>query len=285
MSATPTALDAPGGDTGIEEGLDQVRVPFTERKLGIWTIRIITLALFLAIWEAYGRSQNPALFAPFSRVVEAFYENGVQTADIWRAALDSLQAMLIGFALAIPVGLVVGLLMGRFRVVEYMLDPYVSFVYALPIVVLVPLMVIWLGIGTPVRILIVFITTVFPIIINTMVGAKQVDRKLVEVATIACASERQILRTVFVPFVLPYVFTGIHVAIGTALIGMLLGEMLVVLRGLGGMIVSASNSYQPEMVMAPLLVIVFESLFLVWLMGWIRRKLMPWSKPDGAVRR
>jgi ABC-type nitrate/sulfonate/bicarbonate transport system permease component len=265
--------------------LDQVREPFAESTLGIWIIRAVTLAIFLGVWEWYGQRSNPALFAPFSGVVSELVEIGIESDELRKAALDSLTAMLVGFALAIPAGVLIGLLMGRFRTVEYLLDPYVSFVYALPIVVLVPLLMIWMGIGTSVRIFIVFLTTIFPIIINTLAGAKQVDSKLVEVAKIGCASERQMLRTVFLPSILPYVFTGIHVGIGTALIGMLLGEMLVVLRGLGGMIVEASNFYQPEGVMAPLLVIVAESLFLVWLMGWVRRKVMPWSPGEGTPRR
>lgn len=259
----------------------QVRLPFNERPVGIWTIRIVTLAAVLLAWEVYGRTTNPALFTPFSGVVGAFIELGIESSDLWQATWDSLQAMVIGFALAIPAGIAVGVLMGRYRTAEYVLDPYVSFLYAMPTVAIVPLLVIWMGIGATVRIFIVFITSIFPIIVNTMVGAKEVQRELLDVAETFCASERQTLRSVVIPSILPYMFTGIHVAIGSALIAMLLGEMLVVLQGLGGLIVASSNAYRPAHVIVALFVIVAESLILVSLMGWLRRKLMPWSRELG----
>ena len=260
-----------------------VRAPFSGRPAGVWAIRIGTLLTILAAWEIYGSFTNPALFAPFSRVVTSFYELAIQSGDLWSAMLNSSQAMLVGFSLAIPVGILLGLLMGRYRTFEYVLDPYVSFLYALPMVVLVPLLIIWLGIGPTVRVFIVFLMSVFPIIINTMVGAKQVDEDLIDVALVNCANERQTLRTVVIPSVLPYVFTGLHVGIGTALIGMVLGEMLVVLQGLGGMIVVFSNSYQPAKVIVPLFAIVAESLILVTLMRRLRKRLMPWSESSNLL--
>jgi len=264
-------------------GAEQDREAFADTRWGAWLIRAVTLAVVLAAWEIYGRSTNPALFAPFSAVVSAFVDMAVTSNELWTAAIDSARAMIIGFAIAIPVGIAVGLAIGRYRTVEYVLDPYVSFLYALPMVVLIPLLIIWIGIGTPARIVIVFLECVFPIIINTIIGSKEVDRRLLDTASSFCASERQTLRTVVVPSMLPYIFTGLHVAIGTALVGMLLAEMLVVLRGLGGLIVTASNSYQPDRVMVTLLVLVAESLLLVGLMKRIRHRLIPWSSENEST--
>lgn len=264
-------------------GAEQDREAFADTRWGAWLIRAVTLAVVLATWEIYGRSTNPALFAPFSAVVSAFVDMAVTSNELWTAALDSARAMIIGFAIAIPVGLAVGLAIGRYRTVEYVLDPYVSFLYALPMVVLIPLLIIWIGIGTPARIVIVFLECVFPIIINTIIGSKEVDRRLLDTASSFCASERQTVRTVVIPSMLPYIFTGLHVAIGTALVGMLLAEMLVVLRGLGGLIVTASNSYQPDRVMVTLLVLVAESLLLVGLMKRIRHRLIPWSSENKSA--
>lgn len=279
---TRTSPDvAPGRDVAADVVYDEV--PFTETRVGVWLIRIGMLAAVLAAWELYGRSTSPALFAPFSAVVSAFVEMAIRSNDLWVAALDSARAMVAGFAIAIPVGTVIGLAIGRYRIVEYVLDPYISFLYALPMVVLIPLLIIWIGIGTPARIIIVFLECVFPVIINTIVGSKEVNQRLLDTASSFCASERQTIRTVVIPSMLPYIFTGIHVAIGTALVGMLLAEMLVVLRGLGGLIVTASNSYQPDRVMVTLLVLVAESILLVGLTKRLRRRLMPWSD-EGSAR-
>lgn len=253
-------------------------MPFTERPLGIWTIRVVMAVLVLGTWEIYGRAQNRALFAPVSRIAGTFNEMAITSNQLWVALWDSLQALLIGYGLAVAIGLTIGLLMGRYRPVEYVLDPYVSFFYALPMIVLVPLLIMWLGIGAPVRIAIVFLLCVWPIIINTMVGAKEVDENLLDVARISCADERQTLRSVVVPAILPYVFTGLYVAVGAAIIGMVLGEMLVVLRGLGGMIVRGSNAYRPDQVFVALLAMVAESLVLTALIAWLRRRTMPWEQ-------
>lgn len=274
MTKTSVDVDArtpAPAETGYE------RIPFTETNLGVWVIRAGALAVVLLGWELYGRSTNPALFAPFSAVVTEFVDMAIVSNELWVATLDSARAMVVGFGIAIPVGTAVGLAIGRYRTVEYVLDPYISFLYALPMVVLIPLLIIWIGIGTPARIIIVFLECVFPIIINTIVGSKAVNQRLLDTASSFCATERQTIRTVVIPSMLPYIFTGIHVAVGAALVGMLLAEMLVVLRGLGGLIVSASNAYQPDRVMVTLLVLVAESLLLVGFIKWLRRKLMPWS--------
>jgi NitT/TauT family transport system permease protein len=274
MTKTSVDVDArtpAPAETGYE------RIPFTETNLGVWVIRAGALAVVLLGWELYGRSTNPALFAPFSAVVTEFVDMAIVSNELWVATLDSARAMVVGFGIAIPVGTAVGLAIGRYRTVEYVLDPYISFLYALPMVVLIPLLIIWIGIGTPARIIIVFLECVFPIIINTIVGSKAVNQRLLDTASSFCATERQTIRTVVIPSMLPYIFTGIHVAVGAALVGMLLAEMLVVLRGLGGLIVSASNAYQPDRVMVTLLVLVAESLLLVGSIKWLRRKLMPWS--------
>jgi NitT/TauT family transport system permease protein len=279
MTKTSVDVDArtpAPAETGYE------RIPFTETNLGVWVIRAGALAVVLLGWELYGRSTNPALFAPFSAVVTEFVDMAIVSNVLWVAALDSARAMVVGFGIAIPVGIAVGLAIGRYRTVEYVLDPYISFLYALPMVVLIPLLIIWIGIGTPARIIIVFLECVFPIIINTIVGSKTVNQRLLDTASSFCATERQTIRTVVIPSMLPYIFTGIHVAVGAALVGMLLAEMLVVLRGLGGLIVTASNAYQPARVMVTLLVLVAESLLLVGFIKWLRRKLMPWSAEASA---
>lgn len=254
-----------------------VRIPFLERRVGIWTVRFVTLAGLLAIWEVVGRSTNRALFAPPSRVVSAFYDMAIESAVLWRATLDSLGTMFIGLIIAIPVGVLLGALMGRYRSIEYVLDPYVSFVYALPIVVLVPLIIIWMGIGDAARVFIVFLISVMPVIINTLAGAKHVSSSLLDVAISNSANRRQELTTIVVPSILPYVFTGIQLAIGNALIGMIIAELLVVVRGLGGLILTNAAAYKPARMIVPLLSIIALSIALTKTSALIRRKAMPWE--------
>lgn len=273
------APQKPGKPPESMEGvpLMRPRVAWNERPTGKWAIRFVTLAIILGAWELYGRASNPALFAPPSRVVEAFRAIAIDEPILWRAIADSLGAMAVGFSMAIVVGTMVGLIMGRSRVIEYLLDPYVSFLYALPTVVIVPLLIIWLGIGASSRVAIVFSVSVVPVLLNTMAGAKRVSEDLVDVGRNYGASREQLMRTVVLPSVLPYVFTGISVGIGSAIIGMILGEMLIVIRGLGGLVVEYSNSFQPEKVFVPLLVLIALSVLLTSILRWARSLLMPWA--------
>lgn len=256
----------------------KIRLSFNQRPLGVWTIRIVTFAVILTSWELYGRTMNRALFAPPSRTVEAFVELAIDSNELWHALGDSVTHLLIGFALAVVVGMLIGLLMGHFRLMEYLLDPYVSFLYALPMIVIVPLLIIWLGLGAESRIAIIFAVAIVPVILNTMAGAKRVSENLMDVARNYEATKRQMLRSVVLPSVLPYIFTGINVGIGTAIVGMILGEMLLVIQGLGGMVVTYSNFFQPHKVFVPLLVIVGLSVGLTSILRFARRRLMPWGE-------
>lgn len=256
----------------------RVRLPFVDRRAGVWTIRLVTALVIFGAWELYGRTINRALFAPPSRVGKAFYELAIDSTILWEAIADSLKVLAIGFFIGIVVGTFLGVVMGRFRLLEYIMDPYVSFLYALPMVVIVPLLIIWIGIGTVTRIAIVFSISVVPILLNTMAGAKQVSEELVDVGRNYGASQRQILRTIIVPGILPYFFAGLNVGIGSALIGMILGEMLLVIRGLGGLIVEYSNFFRPDRVFVGLFAIVALSIVLRFLMRTLKRRLMPWSE-------
>lgn len=267
-------------EPGVAEEPPKIRMAFTERPVGIWTIRVLTFIIIMMGWELYGRTTSPALFAPPSRTVEAFIELAIETNELWLVILDSVTHLLIGFALAVAVGTFIGLMMGQFRLVEYLLDPYVSFLYALPMIVIIPLLIIWFGLGAESRIAIIFAVAIVPVILNTMAGAKRVSEQLIDVARNHEASKRQILRTVVVPSVLPYIFTGINVGIGTAIVGMILGEMLLVIQGLGGMVVTYSNFFQPHKVFVPLLVIVGLSVGLTTMLRFLRRRLMPWGVPS-----
>ena len=254
------------------------RIAFNQRPAGIWTIRAVTFVLVFGGWELYGRQQSRALFAPISRVLTSFWDLAIDSNVLWVALWDSFQALLIGYGLAVVVGLTLGLLMGIYRPLEMVLDPYVSFFYSLPMIVLVPLLIMRLGIGLPIRVAIVFLLCVWPIVINAMVGAKEVSNELMDVTRVHCASESQRLRTLVLPSALPYIFTGLYVAVGAAILGMVLAELLVVLRGLGGIIKRGSSSYQPEQVFVALFAMVVESLLLTGFIAWLRRRVMPWER-------
>lgn len=251
---------------------------FLYTKIGVWIVRAVTLAVVLTAWELYGRTTSPGLFAPPSAVVEAAYEVALADTILWTAASSSLIALVAGLSAAIVVGIGLGILMGWYRVAEYLLDPYVSFMYALPMSAILPLLIIWFGIDVKVRILLVFLICVFPLIISTMAGVKAVRSELVDVARASCASELQILRTVILPGSLPFIFAGLQVAIGLALSGTIVAEMIVALSGLGGLVVTYANTFEAAKVFVPLALIVTMSLGMVAALRFVRKRVMPWDR-------
>src|SRR5258706_12575271 len=141
----------------------------SRRPLPSWVITIGSLVVLLGAWEILGRDINPVFGSYPSAIAEAFWQLA-RTGKLWTALLDSLRPFLLGYGLAIVVGIPIGLVIGRFRTVEAAIGIYITAGYAMPLVALVPLLVLWLGLGFAVKGAIVFLMSVFPICINTWLG-------------------------------------------------------------------------------------------------------------------
>lgn len=280
MTPTPSAHpgNAPVHISPLHHGHHRPRPGFLHTRTGVWTVRIVTFVVLIAVWEVYASGVSRALFAPPSAIVESIIELTITEGTLWGAVAISTGALVAGFGLAIVVGVLIGLIMGRFRAVEYVLDPYVSFLYALPSIALIPLLVIWFGIDTQLRLALVFLAGVFPVIINTMAGVKNVDRELLDVGHVACASERQMVTTIVLPAAMPFIFAGIRVALSQALVGVIVAEMTAIITGLGGMIIRFANFFQTANLFVPILAIMVVSVSLTTLLKWLERRLMPWDQ-------
>lgn len=279
MTPTPTAH--PGGSpvriSPLHHPHHRPRRGFLYTGTGVWTVRIVTFIALISVWQLYASGVSRALFAAPSAIFESIIELTITDGTLWGALATSIGALFAGFGLAIVVGVFIGLMMGRFRPLEFVLDPYVSFLYALPTIALIPLLVIWFGIDTQLRLALVFLAGVFPVIINTMAGVKNVDRELLDVGRVTCASERQMITTIVLPAALPFIFAGIRVALSQALVGVIVAEMTAIITGLGGMIIRFANFFQTANLFVPILAIMVVSVALTTLLKWVERRLMPWD--------
>jgi NitT/TauT family transport system permease protein len=266
MGATPAKRTSTSGETG-----------FLYTRRGKWLVRAVTFVVVILAWEVYGRSVSRALFAPPSAILASFDKLALTNDTLVQAFAVSMGSLLIGFGLAMVVGVTIGTLMGRNRTIESLLDPYVSFLYALPTIALIPVLIIWVGIDLPLRILLVFLSGVFLVIINTMVGVKHVDKDLVDVARANCATELQVVRTVVLPGALPYIFAGMRVALAQSLIGIIVAEMTTTVTGLGAMIINAANFFRTADMFVPILTIMVTSIFLTEGMRRLQARLTPWA--------
>jgi NitT/TauT family transport system permease protein len=242
-----------------------------------WLLRVVFFLVLITVWELYAGTVSPALFAPPSDIAQSFYQLYVVSPVMLEELGTTVFALAIGLFLAIVLGVLLGIAMGLSRRVEWVLGPYVTFLFSIPTIALIPLLVIWLGIDAQLRIFLVLLSAIFPMIINTSIGVRSADRDLIETATSFNGTRLQTLLTVRLPASLPFVFAGINVALGLALAGVVVAEMTATITGIGGLIITYANYFQTANLFVPILTLMFGSVALTELVAWLERKSMPWQ--------
>jgi ABC-type nitrate/sulfonate/bicarbonate transport system permease component len=233
--------------------------------------------LVMAIWQGVASVRLvPALFLPGPLdIVDAFvvlFRQG----DIWKDIWVSGQEIVYGFGLAVIVGLPLGLMMGWYRRFNYTLDPFISFLYSTPRVALLPLLIIWLGIGIWSKIAVIFLGAFFPIVINTVAGVRNLDASLIKAARSFGASDAQIFRTVALPGSVPFILTGLRLGVGHALIGVVVGELVAAQAGIGLMMAKAGATFQTPKVFAGLIIIAGTGILLSTIIQRIENRFQAW---------
>jgi NitT/TauT family transport system permease protein len=236
-----------------------------------------TIVVLLVIWEIAARQVNPILAAPPSAVFKALVSM-IGDGSMPQALLESGEPFITGYLLAIVVGVPLGLLIGRFRVVEAALGWLVIAGYAMPMIALIPVFMLWFGLGFAVKAAMVMTMTVFSIAINTWNGVQNVPRTTIEVGTAFSASQSRILRQIVIPSVIPSIMTGLRIGIGKAVVGIVIAEFFTALGGVGGVIVDAGHSFQPDRMFAAVVVLMLAAVALTGLIGIVERRLAPWNQ-------
>ncbi|MGH3437015.1 MAG: ABC transporter permease [Sciscionella sp.] len=270
----------PPSDTSEEE---QAAAPDAQR----WYSRLvgsrggralITIAfgiILLVAWQLIGMSLSPILLSyPTAVAGQAAILIGDGT--LGAAFASTLQPFALGYVLGALVGIPLGLFVGRYRMMEAAVGPYITAGYATPLVALLPLFIVWFGIGFTVKVAIVFTLTVFPIVINTWRGVQGVPKTTVEVGTAFGASSGEIMRKIIMPATLPHIMTGLRLGVGRAVIGVIIGEFFTAVSGLGGIIINAANSFQTARMFVPIIGILCWGVIVTRLVGIAEKKLAPW---------
>jgi NitT/TauT family transport system permease protein len=286
LAAAARRLGLPGALTAAGRALSatgRALAALLRTKAGPWLIRAVVLALIIGGWQLATAHLSRAVLPTPLQVASAVYQLTVERHAIFHPLLASLELLFAGFALAVLLGIPVGLAMGRFRWFENITDPYVSFLYALPHVVFVPLMVVWLGFGFSFGLAYVTVSAIFPVIINTMQGVKGIDPEYIAAGRSFCAAERTILRTIVVPAATPFMVTGARLAFSVSWIGVIVSEVLSSQTGLGGMIDTFSNNYQTADMFVPVLFIAAISVVILQLCTRYQPRLTPWFDQTRAT--
>jgi ABC-type nitrate/sulfonate/bicarbonate transport system permease component len=246
------------------------------RPLPRWMITVASVTILLIVWEIFGRRINPVFGSYPSAIAEAFWEL-VVTGQLWSALYDSLRPFVIGYALAILVGVPLGLFIGGFRAAEAALGLYITAGYAMPLVALVPLLILWLGLGFAVKVAVIFLMSLFPICINTWLGVTAVPKTLIEVGKSFVAPDTVILRRIILPATLPYIMAGIRLAVGRAVVGMVIAEFFTTISGLGAVIINSANNFDTATMFVPIIILMMTAIGLNWLIGFVERRVAPWQ--------
>ena len=244
-----------------------------------------TIVLVLLVWELVPHlltlSPGMELFFTTPTRIAATLWNMFATGEIWQPLRVSATAFALGLAMAIAAGLPLGILLGRSPTLDALFDPFVTALNATPRLVFLPLFLLWFGLGLWSKVLIVFVGALFPILINTYEGVRNADKVLINVVRSFGAREWDIARLVMVPNALPYIVAGLRLAIGRAVLGVVVAEFFGSQEGLGVMMVRAASSYHVDIVFAGVVVFAALSLAMTSVVKMIEKRLSGW-RPQHA---
>ena len=244
---------------------------------------IVSFAIAIALWELSARLlvANNLFFTPLSavavRAAELWASGELQT-HIWVSFVEFAG----GYALSVVVGILLGIVLAESTLVRGLVDPWISMLYATPIIALGPLFILWLGIGVASKIAIVFLTAVFPILINTVTGLTNTDRTLLEVARSFGATPRQIYTKVRLPAAVPFIIAGLRLSVARALVGVVVAELFGARAGLGFLILNAAQSFDTAGLFVGVLVLAIAGVVSVELLKWLEFKLAPWREQEDS---
>jgi NitT/TauT family transport system permease protein len=235
--------------------------------------QVVILVGVLGVWQYVGSSLGDFFLAPPTSVVGAFGEV-ISSGQIWDALGSTVVGIVVGFLIAAVLGVTIGVLMGSSRAAAAGLNPIVSAGYVIPEAAIVPLLIIWFGLGMTPRIIAVVLFAVFEIIVSTYAGVKNIDPILPEVARSFGARSSQIFRQVVFMAALPYIFAGLRMGAARAVKGMVVAELLFAATGVGGAIKEAANGYRTDKVMVFVIVITVLGVAFAGLVQLIERMWM-----------
>jgi NitT/TauT family transport system permease protein len=248
-------------------------------RLAPW---LYTAALFI-VWETAVRLFHiPTFFLPPpTAIANAFVE---YWGPLYRHSLFTLSTTLIGFAMAVGFGLLLGLLVGWSRSIYAGLYPLMIGFNAIPKVAVVPILVLWFGIGFIPAVLTAFLISFFPIVVNVATGLATIEPELEDVLKALGASKLDIMRKVGIPRTLPYFFGSLKVAITLAFVGSVISESIASNYGIGNLMLQAQAQFQVPLIFAGLIALAVEGIVMYWLMAILEARMTGWAQRSGFAQ-
>ena len=265
-----------------EEALPLVHQPRKDKGLApavrARVIGTVAVILFAISWEGVVRlgMVNPLFTSAPSRIISTFLgmtHEGTLGKDLRISGTE----FLIGYSLAVVVGILVGVAMGWYRDVSAALQPFVSALYSTPRIALVPLFIIWLGIGIWSKVAVVFLVAVFQVLISTEAGVRAADESLIRTARSFGANDRRIFTTIVLPGAVPFLITGLRLGLGQALVGIVVAELYASTAGIGHEIALAGETFQTDRVFVGIVILATAAICLMWCLRQFEMRFDSWK--------
>jgi len=262
----------------------------TRRRLGVYAARLATLIFIVGGWQLFTQWKivDPFFFGQPSGIVSKLWywvNHGTAYGSLGSQVWVTIKEGLLGFLFGTLGGIIVGVLLGQVRFLSDVLSPYIKAANALPRIVLGSIFVVWLGLGTSSKVMLAAVLVFFVVFFNAFQGVREVDDNLLANVRILGASRWEVVRNVVIPSAMTWIIASLHVAFGFAIIGAIVGEFLGAQQGLGLIIATAQNQFDPDGVFAAMLIIAVIALTAEWLIGLLERSLLSWRPQTAAEAR
>lgn len=252
-----------------------------QRRLLVWAARVAVLVIVVGGWQLLTSLKiiDPFFFGQPTGIVKQLQDwavHGTQYGSLWLQIWVTMKEALLGFAFGVAGGVVAGVLLGQVPFLADVLGPYIKVVNAIPRIVLGSIFVVAFGLASTSKVLLAAVLVFFVVFFNAFQGVREVDRNLIASARVLGASRRQITRHVVLPSALTWIIASLHVAFGFAIIGAIVGEFLGSQKGLGLVIASSQNNFNPNGVFAAMLIIAVVALTAEGIIAQLERRLLAW---------
>jgi NitT/TauT family transport system permease protein len=243
-------------------------------RLREWSIHL----LVLAIWELACRTVIPAIYLPAPTAVFQAFVATIKSGELGTQLGQTASVLFLGFFIAMVTGMLVGIAMGASRTFGRLLDPYINALNSMPTVALVPLVVIWLGLGYEAKVFLTWLVSFFSIVISAQTAVQNIPHAYLDTARSFASPPWATLTKVVVPASIPYFVAGIRLGLARALVGVVVAEMFTALSGLGFMVTTYGNTFRINFVFVPIVTLAILSVVLNAILRWAEVRLTPWNR-------
>ncbi|MEK8130383.1 ABC transporter permease [Paenibacillus filicis] len=254
-------------------------------RLGRKTLLVsITLLVFIGLWQAYVSAfKVPVQILPGPALFVSKFVGIMSMSNMGTHIGITLYEIFIGFVIGCVCGLLFGYLLAKYPVLERMFNPYIVLIQIAPKISIAPLFLLWFGLGATSKVALVILVVFFPIMVNTIVGMRSVEKNMQDLLHILRANRWQRFWSVEIPYSLPSIMSGVKVSTTYAITGAVIGEMIGAKAGLGYLVILGSETYDINMILTAVLLLSLIGLILYVLSNQLEKKLLRWHESQEVI--